>query len=194
MINDNWNPGHSVNKGYPYNGIESLKRWPEFNRPHIGLDENETAYIAIDKEVFPEAPSFPERLDDVSTFLLHRLFDYKVALEMAEDQLKTVFEERPFIPERLGFKTIHNNKSPFDGPPSRLYQSELSENFSLFRKPQDVNDPNFDNSGWVINIRQEDGTFKEIEASLPCERIAYAFFFAIGMKMPERGLNQSENG
>lgn len=189
MSNENWNPGHSVNKGYPYDGIESKKLWPTRNRVSLGIDDNQSMFIAVEKELFPEAPELPAILSPVETFLLHRMYDFKKALDVAEDQLEEVFEERPFIPERLGFEVIHNNKSPFEGPPMRIYLSKYSDHISIYRKPSE-NPLDLDPSElakWMVVIKKPDNTFHEIEADLPCERIAYAFFFAIGMKMPSTG-------
>lgn len=184
MSNENWNPGHSPNKGYPYNGAESKKLFK--NRPDIGVAEDGKTYISVDKEIFPDAPEFPISLNEVDSFLLHRMYDYKKALEIAEDQIDTLMEERPFIPERLGFELIHNNASPLDGPPMRIYASKFTDGVSLYRKPGNFDEKEWNPATYII-ILNNDGVMKEIEVLLPCERIAYALIYALGIQMTDPG-------
>lgn len=185
MNKENWNPGYSPNKGYPYNGIESKKLF--VNRPVLDIGEDGKTYIAIDKEIHEDAPDFPAVLNEVESFLLHRMYDFKKALDIAEDQLQTVFEERPFIPERLGFELIHNNESPLDGPPMRIYASKFSDGVSLYRKPGNIDDDATWEPSKFIMIINKDGVAKEIELNIPCERIAYAIMFALGVNMSDPG-------
>ena len=181
-MNNEWNPGHSVNKGYPYAGIVSRQAWPAKNRPIVEVDENGTLGIAVNKEVFPDV-NLPAVLGENETFLLHRMHDFKRALHIAEDQLDALFEERPFYPERFGFELIHGGKSPFEQP-QRIYATNDGK-FSLYRPTMDPESKDWKADLYTMMIKKDDGTFHSFDISLPCERIAYAFFYAIGVKMPE---------
>ncbi len=60
---------------------------------------------------------------------------------------------------------------------------------SLFRKPAPeglVADPSL----WTILIKGEDGTFKENDVMIPCDRIAYALFYAMRIQVTPEALKE----
>lgn len=148
MKTDNWNPGYSTNKDYPFNGIESRKL---------------------------------NMVDDTITEL-----DFlKIRLETAENQIEEIFHEMPFTPETFGFELIHQNKDIHEKP-VRMYISKYNDAITLYQKPSDPLSDTFNPYQWVLLEKITDGQFKEeINLVLPCHRIAYAAFYALGVKIEE---------
>src|ERR1700743_3803016 len=83
-------PPYGLTKGYPYNGINSVR----FLNP---LTER-TKVITLDEEQ-------PKPTERQINFILDSLRKHSQALEIAEQQLADIFEERPFIPSAFGFIT-----------------------------------------------------------------------------------------
>lgn len=191
MENNNWNPGHSLNKGYPYNGIESVRMFK--HRPVLQNDENNKILILVETHHYPDLDIEKWTPQDQRTamedFLLHRLFDFQETLKVAEGQLFDILEEKPFIPEDYGFKVKHKNEKPTD-PPVRIYVSKFNDNYSLFRKPGENTDP----SMWTLLIKKEDNTFEQRDLLLPCDRIAYAVFYALMIPVTEKQGNEGTEG
>lgn len=178
-MND-WRPGHSTSKGYPYDGIESQKQF--VNRPNFFVNKEGKIEALIDMTMFPNVNA--EQDESLRSFLFDRCFDFQEALKTAEDQLAQILnEEDPFIPEDFEFECIHKPKDTTDSP-IRVYSSKLTPGVTIHRKPQDQFDAKVDNTIWHILIKKEDGTFNTpIEASIPCHRIAYALFYALKVKV-----------
>lgn len=175
-----WNPGHSLNKGYPYNRVESLHAFP--SRIHFFQRKEEDgnhAAIDIDREKFPNFKG--ESVEELKDFLFDRGYELQEALKMAEGQVHDLLEEHPFMPENYGFELVHRNRTPKD-PPVRIYVSKYDDHFSIYRKPGD------DLSTWILIRKIDDDTtnFSELELKLPCARIAYAALWALGVKMEEK--------
>lgn len=148
MKTDNWNPGYSTNKDYPFNGIESRK-----------LDNVKDEMSELD-------------------FL-------KTRLNIAENQIEEIFHEMPFTPEIFGFELIHQNKDIHEKP-IRMYISKYNDAITLYQKPSDPLSDTFNPYQWVLLEKITDGQFKEeINLVLPCHRIAYAAFYALGVKIEE---------
>lgn len=184
MTTEKWNPGHSTNKGYPYSGIVSRQMFK--NRPETYLNEDNKAVVGVDPEKWGDQLTI-EDLDQPRTkfedFLMHRLFDYDQSLKIAEDQIDALLEESPFMPEDFGFKIIHQPETIHDSP-IRIYGSKFDESISIYRKMGDVTNPEFDYANWVL-VRVADGNTSELDIKLPCHRIAYALFYALGIKIEE---------
>jgi hypothetical protein len=180
MRSDDWTPGWSLNKAYPYNGIESKRML--VNRPTLGLIEGKV-HITWDPEIFPEIADDQSRRTELEEFLFNRLFDYYETLAVAEGQVQDILEEKPFLPEDFGFILAHKNPD-ITQPPVRIYLSRYSPNTSLFRKtaPEGfVSNPAL----WTILTKNVDGSFQENDVMIPCERIAYALFYAMRIQMTE---------
>ena len=189
MTNDNWNPGHWINKQYPHDGVLSRNLFK--NRPTIVEEDGKPGIIA-DPKVFTDRPS-TESFDPDNKwigFLLSRLFDFSESLKAAEDQIDAMLEEHPFIPEQLNFEVIAKNREPKD-PPMRIYGAKCDDRFCIFPKPGLASDPEWDPTMWVIQKKEEDETIKTIEVKIPCRRIAYALFYSLGVNMiPEHVTEQ----
>lgn len=181
MNTETWNPGHGLNKGYPFAGIESEKQLP--NRIKIILEENNI--ITVDFASFGEPLNdSQEQLD----FMISRAFDFQEALRTAEQQIKELLSEDPFIPEDLGFELLMIPATA-DSPPIRTYVSKYDGRFILYREIGDLNDINWDTSKWILMKKHEDGSgkFDKIPVRIPNYRIAYALFSAVGLIMePEQ--------
>lgn len=102
------------------------------------------------------------------------------ALQIAEEQIEDMQKENPFTPEDFGFEAIVKPQDTTDVPIT-IYQSRFDENVIIFRKSKS-------DYGWTIQQKQPEGTMppiKDIDVTLPCERIAYALFYALGIKVEE---------
>jgi hypothetical protein len=193
-----WNPGHSVNKGYPYSAIVSK----EIMKQRLALDlfkDQEGAKVFFRAEPlltdFPTWPGYPSQskegliqadqnqLIDAYQFMLDRAYDYHMALETAEGQINVLLDEKPFIPERHGFYTGVRNEN-FTDQPVHVYLSKYSEGIALYRKPGDSPE---NLTMWVLSKKDDHGKLQMIDINLPCERIAYATLFALGVQMSEGG-------
>lgn len=192
MNTENWKPGHSTTKGYPYERIESREFFP--NRPTFLQDEEGRVGVNVDTSIYPDFPKENELIDSelIKNFLFNRAFDFQEALKVAEDQIAELLTEDPFIPEDFGFEIAYKPES-VDESPIRLYQSKYSKAYTLYRPVLDT-EKDFDPSLWVLQKKSEDGTFSALNVSLPCHRIAYAFFYAMQIQMQEvlSNDNQSE--
>lgn len=106
--------------------------------------------------------------------------DESILLEIAEQQIEDMLFEKPFIPDLFGFEAIVKPQDTTDVPIT-IYQSKFDENIIIFRKSRS-------DYGWTIQQKQPEGTMppiKDIDVTLPCERIAYALFYALGIKVEE---------
>jgi hypothetical protein len=169
-------PGHSINEGYPYNEIVTRGAMP--NRLAFGVNEKGQILVNWNPEVF-QVEDAPEALKD---FFIHRLADYHEALNTAEGQIEDILNEMPFIPEEFDFELIVKPEDISDSP-VRLYQSKHCPEYSLYRPLGDPNDLNWDPAQWVILKKESDNTFKPIPVNIPCHRIAYALFYALGIRI-----------
>lgn len=190
----NWNPGHAINKGYPYNNIPSIEMF--LNRPTIGVNKENKPFIDWDPEIFKDGPD-PKDWGEKETgspfisFLLNRLVDFSESLKIAEDQIRALLEESPFIPEHFGFEIVHKHEDISD-PPVRIYISKYNTSISLYRKPGEAKDINWNPSLWVLVRKTEDGKFKEDEVHIHCHRIAYAMFCALQIQVEEEKMIEIE--
>jgi len=125
-IEKDWNPGHAINKGYPYNMIQSAFLFK--NRPGVKMLEDGK----VELDINPEHYAIPETELQETEFVFHRLYDFSEALTIAEEQVKTLLEEMPFIPEEFGFDVIHRPETINDSP-VRVYASKYDPRFTLFR-------------------------------------------------------------
>lgn len=87
----------SIQKGYPFDEVKSKELFP--NRLNPQMKDNKVG-ITIDPEVFPDYYTEKQPITD---FLLARIYDYHNALDIAEQQIKDMNEEYPFIPEDFNF-------------------------------------------------------------------------------------------
>jgi hypothetical protein len=182
---EKWNPGHSLNKGYPYSGIESEKQLP--NRINIFLEQDNV--ITVDFGSFGEPLNeSKEQLD----FMISRAFDFQEALRTAEQQIKELLTDDPFSPEELGFDLAHKPADIYQSP-VRVYASKYDDRFTLYREIGDIQDPNWDTTKWVLMKKQNDSDkFDKIDVKIPCHRIAYALFYSLGVVMEPKQTEASE--
>lgn len=184
---ENLNIGHQVSEGYPYDGVESKRFFVQRPLLYIGQDGDEKGKVCL--EVNTDHFTVPQEGlgTPFADFCLHRLIEFQEALKMSEEQINDMLTEDPVIPENYGFEVMHENKEITD-PPICVYVSKFDENVTLFRKPGDINDKNWNPAMWTILKKEvSDGstTFKEIELNLPSARIAFAAFYALGIKVME---------
>lgn len=182
-MNKDQKPGFSLNKGYPYAGIESQKQLPI--RVSIVLEKDNV--ITLHRKDFPEpelteANGFDEK-NALIDFLMSRCFDFQEALKTAEQQLAEIFEDDPFIPEDLGFELAHKPETVSDAP-IRVYSSVYDDRFTLHREIGNPDDPEWDTTKWVVMKKQDDtDKFDKVNVRIHNHRIAYHLFFALGVKM-----------
>jgi len=176
MTKDQWNPGHSLIRGYPYDTIVSRDQL--VNRVRVFLEANEK--ISLDLRTYADPGEDPK---EQIAFLMSRLFDTQEALKTAEQQLFDILEEKPFTPDSLGFELVSKPEDWHDTP-DRMYSSKYDDRFVLYREPVDVNDSNWDTTRWII-MKKNDVTnrFDKIMVKLPCYRIAYAVLSSLGVVM-----------
>lgn len=165
-IETEWIPPHGLAKGYPWNGIASK-----------GFLPPEERRVRKDRTVF-------EKIFQIFSVFIHELKignkSLFLALNMAEGQIEDMQKEKPFIPDLFGFEAIVKPQDTTDVPIT-IYQSKFDENIIIFRKSKS-------DYGWTIQQKQPEGTMppiKDIDVTLPCERIAYALFYALGIKVEE---------
>ena len=172
----NWNPGHSTHKGYPYSLIQSQHLF--HNRP--GVYRTEDGRIELD--INPEHYEVPQTELQETEFVYHRLYDFSEALTIAEEQIQTLLEEMPFIPEEFGFEVIHKPETVHDSP-IRIYGSKFNPNVTLFRPVMDPSvEAEFKPENWVLMLKNGDD-FQEVKVKLPCHRIAFAVFYGLGVQI-----------
>lgn len=173
------NPGHSTNKNYPYRDIPSKILFPY--RPEIGQQDGK---VFIAPGSFKDSlPADPWDADNKwNQFLLDRLYQFSEYLKIAEGQIEDLLEERPFMPEHFGFELAHSHQDITEAP-VRIYVSKFKDSVAIWRKPADINNPEWNYALWMLTTKNEDGTMKEQELHLPCHRIAYAAFFALGIQI-----------
>lgn len=190
MSTENWKPGHSTTKGYPYERIESREFFP--NRPSFQQDQEGRVGVHVDTSIYPDFPKDGELIDPelIKNFLFNRAFDFQEALKVAEDQIAELLTEDPFIPEDFGFEIAYKPES-VDESPIRLYQSKYNSIYTLYRPVLDT-EKDFDPSMWVLQKKAEDGSFSTLDVSLPCHRIAYAFFYAMQIQMQDSCVEEVE--
>lgn len=176
MEQTTWTPGHAINNGYPYEKVETDFLFP--NRLAVRREEDGKISVDFDETKFPPVETEIQERD----FILFRLFDYSEALKVAEDQIRTLLEEEPFIPEEFGFEVVAKPETIYDSP-IRIYSSKHDESYSLYREVQDISKRDFNPENWVLMKKKEDGTFDEIKVKLPCHRIAYAVFYGLGVSV-----------
>lgn len=170
---------HSTSKGYPYDIIISRDRFKYRMDPLI---DKKTGKILIRPaaEAYPGFTGFTwlNRLFAgwQIDFLMFRIFDYAEALTVAENQIEHLLEEQPFLPEDFGFIKSVGPKEVTDNP-TKIYISIYDESLSIFRNMNE----DFE---WHL-IKNEGGAFKDTKLQIPNHRIAYALFFALGIKVEE---------
>ena len=170
-IDNEWIPPHGLSRGYPWNGVQSkifseVMSLFEFNKKA----EVEDYYFSMDgKKIHVEEKGVLE-----AGYILQE------ALKVAEEQVMDMLSEKPFVPENFKFEAVVKPKGTSDVPVT-IYQSQLNENVVIFRQHRS-------DYGWTIQQRQPEGTtppIKETNVLLPCERIAVAVFYALGIKVVE---------
>lgn len=185
-----WKPGYSTTKTrYPYHQVESIEQFK--NRPELTIVDGKVIML-VDVNIYPrfkditiDSEGAAENKQLMIDFLMDRLFDYSEALKTAEDQIKELLSEDPFIPEQFGFELVHKPETIHDSP-IRIYQSKYDDNYTLHRPVQDVFDEKeWNPSIWILQKKKEDNTFASEELIIPCHRIAFAYFYAKGIKVME---------
>lgn len=87
---------NSLFGGYPYGDPKSQEVFP--NRLEINLvDGKVSVHVNTETYILTEE-------DDFKDFILDRLFDYSNALSIAEQQVRDLQVDYPFIPQDLGFE------------------------------------------------------------------------------------------
>ena len=176
MTTEQWNPGHSLIRGYPYDTIVSRDQL--VNRVKVFLESDEK--ISLDLRTYADPGEDPA---EQIAFLMSRLFDTQEALKTAEQQIFDILEEKPFVPDSLGFELVSKPEDWTDTP-DRMYSSKYDDRFVLYREPTDVEDSNWDTTRWIIMKKNDvTGRFDKIMVKLPCYRIAYAVLSSLGVVM-----------
>lgn len=175
-------PGFALNKGYPYARVESEAQLP--NRVRIVLEADNV--ITLLQHNF-SIPMPEDDLQAFADFLMGRCFDFQEALKTAENQIKDLLTDDAFVPQELGFELISKPETIHDIP-ARIYASKYDDQFILYREMYNVSDAEIDTTRWIIQ-KKIIGTdkFDKIPVRIPNHRIAYALFYALGVKMePEQ--------
>jgi hypothetical protein len=90
--------------GYPFNGVKSEEVFP--NRILTDIVE-EKVVADINPEFYPQIKDVIT-IEGMRDFLLDRIHDYNHALRIAENQIKDMREEMPFVPEDFFFEQVEN--------------------------------------------------------------------------------------
>lgn len=173
METDNWNPGHTIDGGFPHEAPASLLFYK--NRPKFFLNQEGKVEVSCDAAIFKPWETDQDRIE----FLFNRNFQAHEALDVAENQIRDMLREYPFVPESFGFEVAHKNEQVIDVP-VRIYVSKFDPAWSLYRKPKDRS---VSLSRWILIKKLEHGKFHEIEVDLPCARVAYALLWGLCIKM-----------
>lgn len=176
MESENWNPGHSIDNTFPFDGTIASRLFYK-NRPRFFLNKEGKVEVEADTSVFKPWETDQERID----FLFNRNRDAHEALDLAERQIEDMMREFPFIPEEYGFEVAHAPQDITDSP-IRIYVSRVDPAWSLYRKPND-NSPS--QSAWVLLQKREHGEFHQVDVNIPCARIAYAVLWSLGIKIKQ---------
>lgn len=163
-------PDHSTCKGYPWTGVKTEDSYPFENRftkfQKVMLDPAQPTYVNIGGEKFMH-----KKIKELACHLI----DAEDALMKAEDQIKFMQEDSPFVPEEFGFECVARPESITEAP-IKIYCSKYNQNYSIYK----VFGKRYD---WKLLIKKDDVTFDELTLYFPCHRIAYAFFVAMGVKV-----------
>ena len=88
--------------GYPHSGIKSQEAFKPQSRLYPELHEGKIG-IRMDLAIYPNFPTGSNDTE-LKDFLLDRIADYDQALNIAEQQIRDIGAEYPFIPEDFGFE------------------------------------------------------------------------------------------
>lgn len=170
-----WPPAHSTSTGYPWDGVRSEAMYKNRFTDHNKVLINETIsdhYVVIDGNIY-DSKDYPVKE------LACNLLDAEAALVCAEEQIRDMLAEAPFVPEEFGFVNVVPAEGDVTVIAIRVYVSALCPEYSLHR----IAGTDY---GWKLLKKRSDSTFDEVEVYLPCHRIAYALFVALGVDV-ERG-------
>lgn len=163
-------PDHSTCKGYPWTGVKTETSYPAEKRftsfQKVMLDPLEPNYVKIGTEKYMH-----KKIKELACHLI----DAEDALMKAEEQIRFMQEDSPFVPEEFGFECVARPESITEAP-IKIYCSKYNPNYSIYK----IFGKRYD---WKLLIKKDDVTFDEITLHLPCHRIAYAFFVAMGVKV-----------
>ena len=188
--NQEWKSPYALSKGYPFSGCKSQETFK--NRPGFTLDGDGAVQIIIDKDIYPDCPPLLNTDNDGlaftgikdlkkdfeanKAFLLNRLYDYDMALTIAEQQIIDMMHDSPFIPESFGFEVLAKPSDIHDAPVT-IYGSKFRPDISLYQDAESIND-------WVL-LRKDEVGFTKIPVKLSSQRCAVQLFFALGIKVQE---------
>lgn len=172
-------PDHSISKGYPHDAPISQQRFA--NRLNIHVDSK--GFIQVlksDKYPLYRGISWLQNIlfGKTTSFLKHRLYDYHEALKAAEDQIVEILFDRPFLPEDFGFEKLVGPQEIHDDPVT-VYRSMYDHNITIHRAPEG-------NNYTLLKRDPDTKEFTEINLNLPCQRVAYNTFFALGVQVEPR--------
>lgn len=161
-------PGHQVGGGYPFEGPITRTTW--HSRPTAKLIGN---INGEHKVVMSDGAS---------------VYNYIVALEKAlsevEGQVNDMLQDQPFNPLDFGFELVYKNQD-IKEPPVKIYQSKFDEYITLHQPFQDVDSPEYNAAMWVMQDKFEGGTLHSRVLHLPCHRVAFHAFYALGIKIED---------
>lgn len=166
--------------GYPHEGTKSIEAFPIRNRLHPKLIDGKIM-TTVDMGVYPHFPTsiVSDTMEGNDTalkdFLLDRIADYDQALNIAEQQIKDISAEYPFIPEDFGFELteLRANTGPDNYNPP-MYKKD---NFVMARVEDDK---------WLL----ADAGSKLI--SLPNAHIAFIVLRSLGVITDEEFAGDTE--
>lgn len=183
-------PDHSTCKGYPWTGVKTETSYPAEKRftsfQKVMLDPLQPNYVKIGTEKFMH-----KKIKELAC----NLIDSEDALMKAEEQIRFMQEDSPFVPEEFGFECIVRGDSIVDAP-IKIYGSKYDDNISLYK----IFGKRYD---WKLLTKKDGVTFDELTLHFPCHRIAYAFFVAMGLKVEgeidvenllEHGISHDDEG
>jgi hypothetical protein len=194
-----WNPGHAINDGYPFSHIVS--RRTHIDRIGATIHPNNEVQLFIERDKWPAyeelLPDLPEKRTPFEGFLFNRIYDLTQALNQAEGQIEDILREKPFNPQSYGFEVAVKNKKITDQP-LKIFVSKFNENVTLYRKPIDLTEDDFkvDLNKWILMRKEINAEgqphMTSVEINLPCDRIAYAAFYALGVKVKDENLKSED--
>lgn len=170
-------PKHNLGDDYPFMEPVSLQIYPANERlgQILHIDKG---IINMNREAmeikFGLKPNSGDNEFDRAYYLgiTDRLLKAEQALQEAEHQVRDTMKDLPFIPEAFCFEVVQAPQS-IEEDPITIYKSKLTSGILLSRVIGKSNN-------WIV---MRDGV--KIEFHIPCERVAFHVFYALGIPVKE---------
>lgn len=154
--------------GYPHENVQSQIVFP--NRIKTDIIDGKVL-MEVNPEFYPQIVSDSFIGEHWKRFLMDRIHDYNNALGIAENQIRDMRQESPFMPEDFRFEQVKNEKG-------ELISAYKKEGWIMVRNNNKELLPY--NFKWKVQNWKEKKS-EPIELSLPNEQIAFVTLRALGI-------------